>query len=586
MLSNLNWHRPNLSVSSANSSSTAAIAPFKISSAIYADALDALASALFFQKAGDVVVCVRLHELALATMPPCAGENDAILAGLGTSRRWAWTKTWERCYLDSSTEAYHAALNARPVGHRDRAASLNDLGLIYRLAFIETGSLDSLDLSVKSYTEGLAASPIPVMELQLHGNLALALICRYEATAVARDIEDAVAHAREAYKCPSGHRYRNTATEALAESLYKHHRLTGDMAEFEECVQLRRQQLRRIPPPTGSLRATAVNNLGTLLLARYGYIKDVADLDEAVALFREALELVSDRSVSQAHALFRLARSLKLIFEETGRVDNLEEAMAVQKNLMSHARLHGSSYGEFLSAAAETCLLRFSTLQDRDDLEEAITLYRRAIEEVTVTHLHTYQYFDGLAHSLRKRFSVTKALSDATEAMTTQNTALSLVAPGHPERARMLAHLAGIFILPSAPFYSMEIAAGYLLAGLEDGHRHPQLRLSEGIEVVQMLEAQCGPSVTVKYHIRILILTAYRAAISLLPQVNCYIHSLTLVHADFCDQVACFGLDLRTRARVLTTSKDLATRAAAHALLISQPSTALEILEAGRAVFW
>jgi hypothetical protein len=81
-------------------------------------------------------------------------------------------------------------------------------------------------------------------------------------------------------------------------------------------------------------RAAAQNNLCLALQTRYDHYRDVADLDEAVGVAREAVRSSAVGDPNHGIYLTNLGGTLKLRFDATGRDEDLTEAIEVGRQAL------------------------------------------------------------------------------------------------------------------------------------------------------------------------------------------------------------------------------------------------------------
>jgi tetratricopeptide (TPR) repeat protein len=106
------------------------------------------------------------------------------------------------------------------------------------------------------------------------------------------------------------------------------YRRTGNIADLDKALALRRQAL-DVTPLDSSDRPAILNNLGNGLMARYERTGRLEDLEEAIRVFREAVEATPPGSPDRPGRLNNLGTGLSERYERTGRLEDLEEAIRV-----------------------------------------------------------------------------------------------------------------------------------------------------------------------------------------------------------------------------------------------------------------
>ncbi|KAI6102587.1 hypothetical protein EDD16DRAFT_346135 [Pisolithus croceorrhizus] len=228
-------------------------------------------------------------------------------------------------------------------------------------------------------------------------------------------------------------------TEAVAlRSRFKKGRKSGDL---DEAITLLHDVLEL--PPSGHLdRSSLLFRLAVYLSDRYDSQGADADLEEAVTLGRAALELRPPGHSARARSLNNLANDLRKRFQKHARMDDLEEAIKLH-----HAALelrlsgHPDRFSSLHSLAL--CLSdRYDSQGAVADLEEAVTLGRAALELHPPGHSDLAISLNNLACDLRTRFQKHARMDDLDEAIKLRRAVLDLHPSGHPDRSSSLHSLA------------------------------------------------------------------------------------------------------------------------------------------------
>lgn len=166
-----------------------------------------------------------------------------------------------------------------------------------------------------------------------------------------------------------------------------------------------------------------------------------ADLDQAERLGREALRRAARGSVSEGLAAFRLGITLSLFFEQTGRMQYVDEALAL---LGRAERLlppdHPDASGVY-GGQAGALIRRFQQSYRVSDLEASIAAARRGIELSAADDPRLPGWHSNLGGALRTRFLVTEALADIDAAIEHGRQAIALSGAGARQPAALRAAL-------------------------------------------------------------------------------------------------------------------------------------------------
>jgi tetratricopeptide (TPR) repeat protein len=102
----------------------------------------------------------------------------------------------------------------------------------------------------------------------------------------------------------------------------------GQQSDLNEAISLHRQALELFLPPH-PLESSSLNNLANALLAQFEQGGQQGDLNEAIALYRQALELRLPPHPDRSSSLNNLASALSTQFQQGGQQSDLDEAMSL-----------------------------------------------------------------------------------------------------------------------------------------------------------------------------------------------------------------------------------------------------------------
>jgi hypothetical protein len=199
----------------------------------------------------------------------------------------------------------------------------------------------------------------------------------------------------------------------------------------------------------------------------------------------------------------------------------------------------------------------------------------RAIDELLPFRQRLSQWANApevsrtVAASYLVRFRLNRDPRDAEDSLGITSDLLDVVGPGHYERFRCLLHAAELYLERGTPFRDIEVALKYIAEAILNNCRDVRSKIQGVKGFLDMVGKQYKDiRTTASSTIRAQLLDIYISTIHLLPRV------------------AFFGLHLHSRLLSLAMGQTIALDGASHALNISLPERALEILEQGRAVFW
>jgi CHAT domain-containing protein len=228
---------------------------------------------------------------------------------------------------------------------------------------------------------------------------------------------------------------------SLADLLYNRFEQRGAISDLDEALALTRNalELRTQGHPD---RATLLGNIAFYLYSRFEQLETLSDLNEALALARNALELCPQGHPDRAASLGNIALYLHSRFEQTGSLSDLDEALALARNALELRPQGHPDRAALLYDIALYLHSRFKQLGTLSDLDEALALARNALELYPKRHPDRASSLRNLANSLHSRFKQIGTLSDLNEALALERNVLELCPQGHSDRATSLGNIA------------------------------------------------------------------------------------------------------------------------------------------------
>lgn len=481
--------------------------------------------------------------------------------------RWQWKMPSEDEDAREQRRLMDEAFPSCPPGHIYRANALHRMGLAYSVDYSRTGELPPLDRTIKSLREALAAIPQQTHSLHVHilENLSINLRERFALDGSISDLSDAIAAGQGVLSHrPNSER----ALHTLEQAFFTRFLQQGDFHDLEDCMHLCRRLL-ALCQPGHPLRYLALQTAAQAIVLRAEQTSDANDLQEASILLKESISLLKPESPEWILGQFSLAHTLMSDHKLSPNSEYLEEAFKIH-TLCLNRRLDWDmkhwGQAHFMDIADLRCT-RYKTLRDVQDLHMAIECQEEALRLKGEEYFDRWKPLDILASAYRMRAEALNSTEDAQQALVLQKKALSGLQIGQRERAQVLLGLARLYLLPMLHEYNIHTAVELYCTAIADTHCSARVRLFEGLDVLTLFKlaherGQLGASTS------LLLLDAYRLTIDLLPRI------------------AYFGLDAHSRFKILSMAPTLAVDAAIYALSVHNEQASVELLEAGRAVFW
>lgn len=177
-------------------------------------------------------------------------------------------------------------------------------------------------------------------------------------------------------------------------ALLNRFRRTENRADLDEAVAVTREAARQATPED-PVRPVILGSLGVALLQRFGLTEDLKDLDDAEAAARKGVMLVPERNPQRALLLRNLTAITTTKAAHTKSLQDLNEAVRLGRTAA------GAQDPFALAALGHALVLRASQTSELDDLKEAVGLFDEALAGIDPDHpeRHSVVTMAELAHN-------------------------------------------------------------------------------------------------------------------------------------------------------------------------------------------
>jgi CHAT domain-containing protein len=546
-----------------------------------------LAQALRAWESGDDDSLARYLERAITVLRQ--GDGPEVLFNLGRALDLSYERTGDPDLLDESTDSFQAALDAAGPDHAERAKMLSALATQVRKRGLRLDEAADLHRAVELSRQALAAAPErhPARTGCLT-HLATALAARYELLMTEEDLEEAVRRGREATEAetPAMSAHERTVTwNNLGMLLRRAHERSHALTDLTEAIGALRTAVEAAPGGTGV--GDAASNLCLALSDLYDRTGVLADLDEAVDAGRLAVQAYPDGHVNRPGALTNLVFVLGERGRLLGRRGDVDKAVRYGRIATRTMSYGHPDLRRYLAGLASALLCRYEVTGDAADLEEAADAtrqslkvlpdgdWRRVSSLLLLGQVHTSAALHALGHapvSGLPHLSDGLNLAQLPDLIGRLPRSTAVKTFGLTRLSTALDAIGLTRLSESVEAF----ATARLAAGLDEPGR-PALRAAVAAfreaATVQGVPAKVRFSAAAHWALRAVMLvdwpealTAYQVAVAQLPSL------------------AWHGLELEDRISGLATSDSIACDAAAAALHLGRPVTALQLLEQGRGV--
>ena len=214
--------------------------------------------------------------------------------------------------------------------------------------------------------------------------------------------------------------------------------MTGDL---DEAIILMREAL-DLRPQRHPDRSISLNNLADCLSSRYNQLGAMQVLEEAVVLDREALDLRPRGHPDRSMSLNKFAIRLSTRYNQLGAVEDLDEAIVLEREALDLFPQGHPDRAMSLNNLSGCLSSRYEKFGAMEVLGEAIVLVREALVLCPQGHHVRSSCLNSLANRLSTRFNQLGAMEDVEEAIVLDREALVLCSQGYPLRYNFLNGLA------------------------------------------------------------------------------------------------------------------------------------------------
>ncbi|KAG2128271.1 CHAT domain-containing protein [Suillus clintonianus] len=391
----------------------------------------------------DLDEAIEFQQATLLICPPGHSLRPTSLNNLSIGLYERFKQRGVPSDLDEAIELFRAALLICPPGHIGRPTSLNNLGTSLHNRFKQRGLPSDLDEAIELQRATLLiCTPDHSLRSTCLNNLGISLYDRFKQRGVPSDLDEAIELQEAALLiCPPGHPDRPTSLNNLSASLYDRFEQRGVPSDLDEAIELQRATL-LICPPGHFGRPTSLNNLGLSLYDRFKQRGVPSDLDEAIELQRATLLICPPGHSLRPTCLNNLGMGLHDRFTQRGVPSDLDEAIELQEAALLICPPGHPDRPTSLNNLSASLYERFEQRGVPSDLDEAIELQQATLLICLPGHLLRPTYLNNLGTSLYDRFMQRGVPSDLDEAIELHRAALLLYPPGHSDRSLSLNKLA------------------------------------------------------------------------------------------------------------------------------------------------
>ncbi|KAI9764064.1 MAG: hypothetical protein M1840_008868 [Geoglossum simile] len=190
----------------------------------------------------------------------------------------------------------------------------------------------------------------------------------------------------------------------------------GKMKDLEEAIRVVRQAVNITPKDHPDLTAW-LNNLRTKLNSRYKRMRRMKDLEEAIRVARQAVDITPEDNPDLTGWLNNLGNKLGHRYEHMGKIENLEEAIRVAQQAVNVMPEDHPDLAAWLNSLGTKLNSQYERTEKMEDLKEAIRVVRQAVNIMPKDHPELAGWLNNLGNTLSSRYERTGEMEDLEKAI-------------------------------------------------------------------------------------------------------------------------------------------------------------------------
>lgn len=227
--------------------------------------------------------------------------------------------------------------------------------------------------------------------------------------------------------------------------LYHLYLARGEIVDLEEAVSLFRLALELVSD-TRARQASVLNNLSAALQVHYIYSADPADLDQAIDASKHALELAPEGSPEHPRYWVNLTGAQYERYQHSSRLEDLDGALHSAQAALEATPPDSPLRPIRLNNLAVLHQERYSRLGNLEDLNQAVAVYSQVLLLIPETHPERAAYLNNLGGCINDLFRRNGKMQDLLEAVEALRQATKIAPPTAPHRAGFLNNLGNTLV--------------------------------------------------------------------------------------------------------------------------------------------
>jgi tetratricopeptide (TPR) repeat protein len=398
----------------------------------------------------DFDAAVAATRQAVLSVPEGAPERAGYQENLARALRIRSIRTGRGADADEAARIGSEAVAATAGTHPRRAERLAEHSAALRDRIALALDDDGIDEAVAAGREAVATTRESAAELaDLRFQLGDTLLVRYQRTRQAADLDEAIEVLRKAVRAEPIAPH----LAMLSRALRLRFRHTGGLPDLDDAIKTSRRAVEAASPaglvPIGDRDTAAIlSDLGLALQNRYGRTDDLADLDDAIAAFGDAVRTAVPGDPDLARYQSNQGSALLARYGRTRAATDLREAIRSSRAAVTAAHDDHAGRPVLLGNLGVALLASGTRLFHRHDLDASISAFGKAIAELPTGHPDRAALLLNTGLAWQEYFTRTRRTKHAARAARAHAEAASIELAAPSLRIRAAREAAGLLAGP------------------------------------------------------------------------------------------------------------------------------------------
>lgn len=384
-----------------------------------------------------------------------------------------------------------------PLGAESHQLFTYELVGLLKKRFDRAGDIEDLEEAIQILQRDFQANPGPYQDnTELLSTLGAIFFLRYNEKGRIEDLEQAIELTQKSVELTAieDENYIHTLNQ-LSCMFSNKYELTGELAYINKAISFgeRAIALGEQALALGLARAPGnsqlLGELAIKLRLRYERTNEIVDLDEAIRITRQAIDLGLTEQLRNPSLVHILSSLLHFKYIRTGNITHIDEAIRILKRAIDTIPEDSPVQARYLESLGSHLGIKFTKTRKVEDICKAIDALRKSIALMPDTHPDLFTVLNNLGRKLGHRYGVSGDIMDLNEAIALLEKSIMLLPNDHPRAVNIFHDLGCMFMSQferTIEIEDCETALNFFLCGWNSETAQPLDRIRSGVQALQL----------------------------------------------------------------------------------------------------